>query len=106
MTIEITDKAKSKLREYQVGSHRFLRLGVVNGGCSGMTYDARIDEERQTADEVVFKEGDLEVVADSRSALYLDGLRVDFSDDLVQAGFRLTNRKARKSCGCGASFSV
>ena len=106
MAIEITDKALGRLRQFQVGGERVLRLSVSSGGCSGMTYNAVIDTETKTNDEILFESPEMKVVADSRSALFMDGLRVDYSDDLIQAGFRLTNPHAKKACGCGASFGV
>jgi len=106
MDITLTDKARARLQNYELSEARFLRLSVQAGGCSGMTYDAVIDESLGEDDEVVHQEGPLRIVADARSALFLDGLTVDYSDDLIQAGFRLTNPNAKKSCGCGASFAV
>lgn len=106
LNITVTEKAKKRLREYSVGSDRFLRVGVTSGGCSGHTFEAVIDTIINDGDEVVYDEDDVRIVTDTRSSLFLDGLNVDFSDDLIQSGFRLTNRNASQSCGCGASFSA
>ena len=57
-------------------------------------------------DEIVFDEDNIKVVADKRSALFLEGLNIDFSNDLIQAGFRLTNPNAADSCACGSSFAT
>lgn len=105
MNITITDKAKAKLKAYQESNESFLRIGVTAGGCSGMTYTAAIESDAKDDDEEVYNDG-LKVVADMRSALFLDGLVIDYSDDLIQAGFRLSNPNAAKACGCGASFGV
>jgi len=105
MNITITDKAKAKLKEYQASNDSFLRIGVTAGGCSGMTYTATIETDAKDDDETVENDG-LRIHADMRSALFLDGLVIDYSDDLIQAGFRLSNPNAAKSCGCGASFGV
>ena len=106
MNLTITEKAKEKLKEYTVGNGRFLRIAVVSGGCSGMTYDASIDDTVGEQDEVIYKDNDVKVLADKRSSLFLEGLHIDFSDDLIQSGFRLTNPKASASCACGSSFAV
>ena len=106
MAVEVTDDAKSKLLELGVGGEKFLRIGVIAGGCSGFTYDALIDDIMESSDQVFFEAGELRIVSDQSCADYLEGLSIDYSDDLVQAGFRLTNRKAVKSCGCGSSFAT
>lgn len=106
MTVTLTPKAKQRLRELEVGDDRFLRIGVANGGCSGMTYTANIETALKDGDEIVHNDDSLRVIADARSALFLDGLNIDYSDDLIQAGFRLSNKNAKKACGCGASFAV
>ena len=57
-------------------------------------------------DEVYYSEDKLRIVADKISSVYLDGLTIDFSNDLIEPGFRLTNSNAKGSCGCGSSFST
>jgi len=104
--ISITEKAMVELRRVGVGSAQFLRIKVVPGGCSGMTYSAAVDTAMGEGDEIVYHQDDLRVVADNSSVVFLDGLQVDFSDDLIQAGFRFSNPNASKSCGCGSSFGV
>jgi iron-sulfur cluster assembly accessory protein len=104
--ITISDKARQRLVEFDVGADRFLRIKVVSGGCSGNTFDASVDDTLADSDEVVLQEGNLRVVTDGRSALFIDGLHIDYSDDLIQAGFRLLNRNASSACGCGASFAI
>ena len=106
MNLIITDRAKEKLKEYKVGSGHFLRIAVVTGGCSGMTYTASVDKESGDQDEIIYDEGEFKIIADKRSSLFLDGIHIDFSDDLIQSGFRLTNPNASASCACGSSFAV
>ncbi len=106
LQVSVTEKALKELRRLGVGSSQFLRIKVVPGGCSGMTYSAAIDTTMGEGDEIVYDQDELRVVADSSSILFLDGLEVDFSDDLIQAGFRFRNPNASKSCGCGSSFGV
>ena len=104
MQLEITKKAQDELRSAGVGSESFLRLAVSPGGCAGMSYDMVLDKDLDADDQVIYQEDELRVVTDPASAQYLDGLKIDFSDDLVEAGFRLSNPNAQNSCGCGSSF--
>jgi iron-sulfur cluster assembly protein len=106
MNLVITDSAKEKLKSYQTDKDRFLRISVVTGGCSGMTYNAVIDTNSKEQDIVVFDDGEMKIVSDQRSALFLDGLHIDFSNDLIKSGFCLTNPNASESCACGSSFAV
>ncbi len=106
MSISISNKAMSELKQMGVGALQFMRISVVPGGCSGMSYSASIDSSLGEADELVYDAGGLRVVSDKVSALYLDGLQIDFSDDLIHSGFRFSNPKASHTCGCGASFQV
>ena len=104
--LTITDAATTRLLSYKTEIDQFLRISVVTGGCSGMTYNAQIDTELHDQDVIVYEEDDIKIVSDARSSLFLDGLRIDYSNDLIQAGFRITNPNASASCACGASFGV
>ena len=106
MQIEVSEIAKTKLIELGLDKEKFLRIGVIPGGCSGMTYDAVIDDILEKGDAIVFEYGDVRVVTDEFSTPHVEGLSIDYSDDLVQSGFRLTNKRAVKSCGCGSSLST
>ena len=106
MSIVMSEKAKNELINLEATGENFLRISVVSGGCSGMTYSACIDNTLSDADRVLFEEGPLRVVADERSAGYLEGLQIDYSDDLISSGFRFKNPRAVKACGCGSSFAV
>ena len=81
-----------------------LRVYVEQGGCSGMQYGLVFDTQRDD-DRVMESEG-VPVVMDAISAEYLRGSVVDFSDDLNDSGFKITNPNAKVSCGCGKSFEV
>ncbi len=71
-----------------------------------MTYNAEIDTIKKINEKIVYKDVDITVITDDTSMQFLDGLSIDYSDDLIIAGFRFTNRNNEKSCGCGASFSL
>jgi iron-sulfur cluster assembly protein len=104
--LTISDKALNQLKNLEVEGANFLRISVVPGGCSGMMYQAIIDNTFTPFDKVLYDENQIRVIADKQSALHLDGLEIDYSDDLIKAGFRFGNKKATKSCGCGSSFEV
>ncbi|MGA0333369.1 MAG: HesB/IscA family protein [Kiritimatiellia bacterium] len=104
-TIDITERAQRELAKLEFGEQGFLRINVVPGGCSGMTYTAAVDTEFGTEDVAVFETESLRIVTDQGSAIFLEGLKIDFSDDLIRSGFRFTNPNASGSCGCGASFA-
>ncbi len=103
--IDITERAQAELAKLDLGAHGFLRINVAPGGCAGMTYTAAIDSDMANEDVVVFERGPLRIVTDQGSALFLEGLGIDYSDDLIRSGFRFTNPHAKGSCGCGASFA-
>ena len=102
----MTETAKSRLYDMGISDEIFLRIGVRSGGCSGNTYDAVLDDNMSEVDEVYYSEDKLRIVSDKISSVYLDGLTIDFSNDLIEPGFRLTNANAKGSCGCGSSFST
>ena len=107
--IQMTDSAVRQvlgLREKQ-GKDLCLRVGVRQGGCSGMSYvmDFADPSTVQSNDEVFDYEG-FQVVCDRKSILYLYGLVLDFSDAMIGGGFQFTNPNATQTCGCGSSFST
>jgi len=82
-----------------------LRVGVQGGGCSGLSYNLNFDTEVQPHD-TSFEVDGLRVIVDEKSALYLAGTTLDFSTELVGGGFKFLNPNAKRSCGCGESFSA
>jgi len=82
-----------------------LRLGVKGGGCSGLTYTLAFDEKAGPVDSVFDFEG-VKVFCDPKSYLFLNGMTLDFSDELLTGGFKFVNPNAKKSCSCGTSFSA
>ena len=81
-----------------------LRVYVEQGGCSGMQYGLVFDEKRDG--DLSVEQGGVVALVDSFSAKYLQGSVVDFSDALTGGGFKITNPKAKQSCGCGKSFET
>ena len=105
--ITLTDKAQAEVKRLlgQQAGVSFLRLGVKGGGCSGMSYDVKFDDKSQS-DDRVFDVNGIKVACDSKSLLYLEGLSLDYSTELVGGGFKFINPNATGTCGCGTSFSV
>ena len=94
------------LREKQ-GQDLCLRVGVRQGGCSGMSYmmDFEDASKIREGDEVFDYDG-FKLVCDRKSLLYLYGLMLDYSDAMIGGGFQFTNPNASQTCGCGKSFGV
>ena len=90
-------------KEY--GDEGGLRLGVKGGGCSGFSYVLNLDPHPARGDEIFEVEG-LRVFVDPKSYLYLEGMELDFNDDLSNRGFVFKNPQSSGTCGCGASFAV
>ena len=101
--IEITDSAIDRL--LQVG-YKQVEFSVEGGGCSGMNYKMTKFDRELTEKDKVIREGDLELIVPFSSFVYLIGTKIDFSDDLLNGGFKFTNPQANRTCGCGTSFSV
>ena len=99
-----------KLRSERGEAQAILRVGVKSGGCSGMSYlmDFITSEDEKKPDDTVlsFAEGEIEIRIDPKSLLYLFGLQLDYSSELIGGGYKFSNPNASSSCGCGTSFSV
>jgi len=106
--LELTEAAATKAKgllatsEFPNGA---LRVHVKNGGCSGMRYELLFDDTRRDDDEE-FEQFGLTVRVDAESARFLEGVTIDFSSDLNDAGFKIDNPAAETVCGCGESFSL
>ena len=104
--IRVTEAAAHKLvslREREAKGS-FLRVRVTGGGCSGLSYKLAFVEEAKTGDLMV--PGAVRILVDTKSALYLKGMTLDYSDKLVAGGFKFNNPNAKASCSCGESFAV
>jgi len=105
MDIVIKEKAQKMLQE-KLTDGKYLRLLVVEGGCAGMTYSAEISADIKDDEEIILEEEGVRLIAAKKECQYIDGLTIDYSDDLVGAGLQFANRKSKGTCGCGASFSL
>jgi iron-sulfur cluster assembly protein len=106
--VTITDKALEQIQSiYEKEGHSYdrgLRLGVIGGGCSGLSYKIDFDEVKEK--DHVIKHGQIRILIDLKSAIYLRGVVLDFEDGLKGKGFVFKNPNATNTCGCGESFSV
>ena len=105
MKIIIEEKAREMLGN-KLEPDQFLRVAVTEGGCAGLTYSADIGREMLEGESVVLQSGDIRIVSNQESSQYLDGLIIDYSDDLIGGGLQFTNAGAETTCGCGASFNL
>jgi iron-sulfur cluster assembly accessory protein len=108
MAITLTEAAQQEVKRIlnsQQKPHWGLRVGVKDGGCSGMSYLMDI-EEAPRANDHVFDCGGIKVFCDPKSYLFLNGLVIDFSNALLNGGFKFTNPNAMRTCSCGTSFST
>ena len=109
--ILISDKAKLRVEALKAEAgvtgdeSYFLRVGVVGGGCSGLSYKLDFDNTTKPMDQV-FEDKGVKIVCDLKSFLYLVNTELEFSDGLNGKGFFFNNPNASRSCGCGDSFAV
>tara|TARA_B100000963_G_scaffold320080_1_gene302370 strand:- start:519 stop:848 length:330 start_codon:yes stop_codon:yes gene_type:complete len=83
----------------------FVRVGVKSGGCSGLSYKLEFDNIRNESDKL-FENNGVKIVVDTKSYLYLIGTTLDYSGGLNGNGFVFSNPNAKRTCGCGESFSL
>src|SRR3972149_6794509 len=98
--IEMTDQAAAKIQRLAAEkglADAGLRVKVVGGGCSGLTYKMDLDQVRQA--DKVFEHGGAKLVVDRKSFLYLNGTILDYQEGLMSAGFNLQNPNVQRSCG-------
>jgi iron-sulfur cluster assembly protein len=89
-------------REKQGG---YLRIAITGGGCNGLSYKLRFTTEPRRGD-ILVRTGGVPVVVDPKTALYLKGTMLDYSNRMVAGGFKFSNPNAKASCSCGESFNV
>ncbi len=108
--IHFTDRAAERIHQIAGKdgvdlASTMLRVAVVPGGCSGLTYDLGWDTVEQDGDRI-FRLGELRVVLDKRSYLYVRGSELDFTEGLEGKGFHFLNPQAARTCACGESFGL
>lgn len=111
MSISITERAAERINkireEQQISDDAKLRVGVVSGGCSGLTYDLEFDSpESEDEEDQEFEDKGIKLIVDMRSFLYLSGTKLDYTGGLEGEGFHFHNPNANRTCSCGESFSI
>lgn len=105
--IAVTTNAGKKLCTLieQESKNMYLRVKITGGGCNGLSYKMKFVEATKRGDILVRSSG-VPVLVDTKSALYLRGTQLDFSDKMIGGGFKFNNPNAKSSCSCGESFSI
>jgi iron-sulfur cluster assembly protein len=107
--LQVTDRAVKRIRvamakEGVSAEEGGLRLGVMGGGCSGLSYSIKFDSRPRERDRIYEFDG-VRVFVDPKSFLYLHGMTLDYEETLMRQGFNFINPNSKHSCGCGSSFS-
>jgi iron-sulfur cluster assembly protein len=107
--LQVTDRAIKRIRaamakEGVSPEEGGLRLGVMGGGCSGLSYSIKFDTRPRERDRIYNFDG-VRVFVDPKSFLYLHGMTLDYEETLMRQGFNFINPNSSRSCGCGSSFS-
>lgn len=108
--IKVSETAKKKVVELMTDEGYnavtdYVRVGVKSGGCSGLSYDLKFDNQQQE-DDKVFEDNGVKIIVDKKSFLYLIGTTLEYSGGLNGTGFVFNNPNANRTCGCGESFSL
>ncbi|MFS4482553.1 HesB/IscA family protein [Hyunsoonleella sp. 2307UL5-6] len=108
--IKVSETAKKKVIELMTDEGYnavtdYVRVGVKSGGCSGLSYDLKFDNQQQE-DDKVFEDNGVKIIVDKKSFLYLIGTTLEYSGGLNGTGFVFNNPNANRTCGCGESFSL
>ena len=107
--LQVTDRAVKRIRvamekEGVSPTEGGLRLGVMGGGCSGLSYSIKFDSRPRERDRIYEFDG-VRVFVDPKSFVYLHGMTLDYEETLMRQGFNFINPNSSRSCGCGSSFS-
>lgn len=105
--IRVTSNAAQKISELilREDEGNYLRIKITGGGCNGLSYRMNFIRNGKNGDIVVTSQG-VSVLVDSKTALYLRGTTLDYSNKLVAGGFKFSNPNAKASCSCGESFNL
>ena len=105
--IRLTETACAKVRDLIAREEGagYLRVGISGGGCNGLSYKLKFVSEPRKGD-ILVRSGEVPVLVDSKSALYLKGTVLDYSHAMIGGGFEFSNPNAKASCSCGESFSL
>ncbi|ROH95949.1 HesB/IscA family protein [Chryseobacterium daecheongense] len=108
--IKVSDYAKEKAIQLMTEdgfnpANDYIRVGVKSGGCSGLEYVLKFDNQKMDTDQI-FEDNGIKIIVDKKSILYLAGTTLEYSGGLNGKGFVFNNPNAARTCGCGESFSL
>jgi len=108
--IKVSEIAKNKIstmmeEEGYNPKSDYVRVGVKSGGCSGLSYELKFDNQTNKNDSI-FEDNDIKIVVEKKSILYLAGTTLEYEGGLNGKGFVFNNPNAQRTCGCGESFSL
>jgi iron-sulfur cluster assembly protein len=105
--VKLTEPAGTKVNALIAREKQgdYLRIAITGGGCNGLSYKMRFTADTKKGD-ILVRTGGASVLVDAKTALYLKGTVLDYSNKMVGGGFKFTNPNAKASCSCGESFSV
>ncbi|OGR82539.1 MAG: hypothetical protein A2902_07110 [Elusimicrobia bacterium RIFCSPLOWO2_01_FULL_64_13] len=106
--VSVSQRAADKILQMAQREGRMdpvLRVKVVGGGCSGLSYQFAFEDQVSPADKI-FEQSGVKLAVDPRTLLYVAGSRLDYEQGLMKSGFKIANPNAASSCSCGESFSV
>ena len=108
--IKVAETAKNKVsllmkEEGFDPTSDYVRVGVKSGGCSGLSYELKFDKTLHDGDKI-FEDNHVKILVDKKSLLYLVGTTLEYSGGLNGKGFVFNNPNAKRTCGCGESFSL
>lgn len=114
MQLTITERCAKKIREFieadkdKLPPVPVLRISIRGGGCSGFMYDMEWTDEKEIDEnnDITFDQHGIRMVSDRKSMVHLNGIEIDYVDDLIKSGFIFNNPNAKGGCGCGESFNV
>ncbi|MEK6705760.1 MAG: iron-sulfur cluster insertion protein ErpA [Bdellovibrionota bacterium] len=108
--LKVTDKAMKEIMRLKANDQNavnsMLRVMVVGGGCSGLSYKIGFDDKPASEADKVFEKDGIKILIDPKSFLYLAGTELDYTDGFEGSGFVFNNPNAKRTCGCGSSFSA
>ncbi|MFH1858304.1 MAG: iron-sulfur cluster assembly accessory protein [Candidatus Omnitrophota bacterium] len=108
--ITVTEKAAQQLKQFLEKENKpnaAIRMAVKGGGCAGLTYHLAVEENPPHPErDKAFEASGIAVIVDKKSYIYLNGTQLDYVSSLTGSGFQFYNPNAKKSCGCGISFSA
>ncbi len=110
MSVILTETAAKEVKRFieegDYDENAILRIAVTGGGCSGLNYGLNIATDFDAAKDNKVNQHGVDVVVDKKSSLFLDGTTVDYYEGIEQRGFQFHNPNAKRTCGCGNSFST